>query len=263
MNTGLKDKKVLVTGSTKGIGFQTALSFAKEGAEVFLHGRSEADVKVAISKIKAIVPNAKLGGLSADLAIEEGIQKLTKEIPELDVLVNNAGYFEPKPFFEIKREDWKKMYETNVLSGAELTQYYLKGMIQRNYGRIVFVSSESALNIPVEMVHYGMSKTAQLSISRGSAEVCKGTNVTVNSVLPGPTLSEGVEDFIESLAKEKGKSKEEMAKDFIRENRPSSLVERFAKPEEIANVILFLASELASMINGASVRADGGVYKSI
>ncbi|TGM82158.1 SDR family oxidoreductase [Leptospira mtsangambouensis] len=263
MNTGLKDKKVLVTGSTKGIGFQTALSFAKEGAEVFLHGRSEADVKVAISKIKAIVPNAKLGGVSADLAIEEGIQKLTKEIPELDVLVNNAGYFEPKPFFEIKREDWKKMYETNVLSGAELTQYYLKGMIQRNYGRIVFVSSESALNIPVEMVHYGMSKTAQLSISRGSAEVCKGTSVTVNSVLPGPTLSEGVEDFIESLAKEKGKSKEEMAKDFIRENRPSSLVERFAKPEEIANVILFLASELASMINGASVRADGGVYKSI
>ncbi|TGK79544.1 SDR family oxidoreductase [Leptospira bourretii] len=263
MNTGLKDKKVLVTGSTKGIGFQTALSFTKEGAEVFLHGRSEEDVKVAISKIKAIVPNAKLGGVSADLAIEEGIQKLTKEIPELDVLVNNAGYFEPKPFFEIKREDWKRMYETNVLSGAELTQYYLKGMIQRNYGRIVFVSSESALNIPVEMVHYGMSKTAQLSIARGSAEVCKGTSVTVNSVLPGPTLSEGVEDFIESLAKEKGKSKEEMAKDFIRENRPSSLVGRFAKPEEIANVILFLTSELASMINGASVRADGGVYKSI
>lgn len=263
MNTGLKDKKVLVTGSTKGIGYQTAVSFAKEGAEVFLHGRSEADVKVAISKIKSIVPNAKLGGVPADLAIEEGIQKLTKEIPELDVLVNNAGYFEPKPFFEIKREDWKKMYETNVLSGAELTQYYLKGMIQRNYGRIVFVSSESALNIPVEMVHYGMSKTAQLSIARGSAEVCKGTNVTVNSVLPGPTLSEGVEDFIETLAKEKGKSKEEMAKDFIRENRPSSLVGRFAKPEEIANVILFLASELASMINGASVRADGGVYKSI
>lgn len=263
MNTGLKDKKVLVTGSTKGIGYQTAVSFAKEGAEVFLHGRSEADVKVAISKIKSIVPNAKLGGVPADLAIEGGIQKLTKEIPELDVLVNNAGYFEPKPFFEIKREDWKKMYETNVLSCAELTQYYLKGMIQRNYGRIVFVSSESALNIPVEMVHYGMSKTAQLSIARGSAEVCKGTNVTVNSVLPGPTLSEGVEDFIETLAKEKGKSKEEMAKDFIRENRPSSLVGRFAKPEEIANVILFLASELASMINGASVRADGGVYKSI
>lgn len=263
MNTGLKDKKVLVTGSTKGIGFQTALSFAKEGAEVFLHGRSDAAVKIATSEIKSIAPNAKLGGVSADLALEEGIQKLTKEIPYLDVLVNNAGYFEPKPFFEIKREDWKKMYETNVLSGAELTQHYLKGMIERNYGRVVFVSSESALNIPVEMVHYGMSKTAQLSVSRGSAEVCKGTNVTVNSVLPGPTLSEGVEDFIESLAKEKGKSKEEMARDFIRENRPSSLAGRFAKPEEIANVILFLASDLASMINGASVRADGGVYKSI
>ncbi|MCT8332335.1 SDR family oxidoreductase [Leptospira sp. 85282-16] len=263
MNTGLNNKKVLVTGSTKGIGFQTALSFAKEGAEVFIHGRSDKAVDAAISEIKSILPNAKLGGVSADLAIEEGIQKLTKQIPELDVLVNNAGYFEPKPFFEIKREDWKKMYETNVLSGAELTQNYLQGMLKRNSGRIIFVSSESALNIPVEMVHYGMSKTAQLSIARGSAEVCKGTKVTVNSVLPGPTLSEGVEEFIEALAKEKGKSKEEMATDFIRENRPSSLVGRFAKPEEIANVIVFLASDLASMINGSSVRADGGVYKSI
>ncbi|TGL37226.1 SDR family NAD(P)-dependent oxidoreductase [Leptospira perdikensis] len=263
MNTGLKDKKVLVTGSTKGIGFQTALSFAKEGAEVFLHGRSDSAVETAKAEIKSILPNAKLGGVFADLAAEEGIQKLTKQIPELDVLINNAGYFEPKPFFEISREDWKKMYETNVLSGAELTQNYLKGMLKRNYGRIVFVSSESALNIPVEMVHYGMSKTAQLSISRGSAEVCKGTNVTVNSVLPGPTLSEGVEEFIQALAKEKGKSNEEMARDFIRENRPSSLAGRFAKPEEIANVIVFLASDLASMINGASVRADGGVYKSI
>lgn len=263
MNTGLKDKKVLVTGSTKGIGFQTALSFAKEGAEVFIHGRSDKAVEAAITEIKSILPNAKLGGVSADLAFEEGIQKLTKQIPELDVLVNNAGYFEPKPFFEIKREDWKQMYETNVLSGAELTQNYLKGMLKRNSGRIIFVSSESALNIPVEMVHYGMSKTAQLSIARGSAEVCKGTKVTVNSVLPGPTLSEGVEEFIEALAKEKGKSKAEMATDFIRENRPSSLVGRFAKPEEIANVIVFLASDLASMINGSSVRADGGVYKSI
>ncbi|TGK48462.1 SDR family NAD(P)-dependent oxidoreductase [Leptospira bouyouniensis] len=263
MNTGLKNKKVLVTGSTKGIGFQTALKFAEEGAEVVIHGRKDDAVHNAIKEIKSKLPESKLGGSSADLATEEGIQKLIKEIPYVDVLINNAGYFEPKPFFEITREDWKKMYETNVLSGAELTQHYLKGMLERDSGRIIFVSSESALNIPAEMVHYGMSKTAQLSISRGSAEIAKGSRVTVNSVLPGPTLSEGVEEFIESLAKAHGKSNEEMAKDFIRENRPSSLVQRFAKPEEIANVIVFLASELASMIHGASVRADGGVYKSI
>ncbi|PJZ45387.1 SDR family NAD(P)-dependent oxidoreductase [Leptospira brenneri] len=263
MNTGLKNKKVLVTGSTKGIGFQTALGFAKEGAEVLVHGRSEKAVETAIAEIKKIIPESKLAGVSADLATEDGIQKLIRQVPEVDVLINNAGYFEPKEFFAITREDWKNMYETNVLSGAELTQNYLKGMLERNSGRVVFVSSESALNIPVEMVHYGMSKTAQLSISRGSAEVCKGTNVTVNSVLPGPTLSEGVEEFIQALAKSQGKSNEEMAKDFIRENRPSSLAGRFAKPEEIANVIVFLASDLASMINGASVRADGGVYKSI
>ncbi|TGK91880.1 SDR family oxidoreductase [Leptospira brenneri] len=263
MNTGLKNKKVLVTGSTKGIGFQTALGFAKEGAEVLVHGRSEKAVETAIAEIKKLIPESKLAGVSADLATEDGIQKLIRQIPEVDVLINNAGYFEPKEFFAITREDWKNMYETNVLSGAELTQNYLKGMLERNSGRVVFVSSESALNIPVEMVHYGMSKTAQLSISRGSAEVCKGTNVTVNSVLPGPTLSEGVEEFIQALAKSQGKSNEEMAKDFIRENRPSSLAGRFAKPEEIANVIVFLASDLASMINGASVRADGGVYKSI
>lgn len=263
MNTGLKEKKVLVTGSTKGIGFQTAVQFAREGAEVFVHGRTDAAVAKAIAEIQAIQPNSKLGGVSADLALEEGIQKLIKEIPEVDILINNAGYFEPKPFFEITREDWKKMYDTNVLSGAELTQHYLKGMLERDYGRIVFVSSESALNIPVEMVHYGMSKTAQLSISRGSAEITKGSQVRVNSVLPGPTLSEGVEDFIQSLAIAQGKTKETMAKDFIIENRPTSLAQRFARPEEIANVILFLASDLSSMINGASVRADGGVFKSI
>ncbi|EOQ97911.1 KR domain protein [Leptospira wolbachii serovar Codice str. CDC] len=263
MITGLKDKKVLVTGSTKGIGFQTAVQFAKEGAEVFVHGRTDTAVAKAITEIKSIHPDSKLGGVSADLASEAGILKLTKEIPELDVLINNAGYFEPKPFFEITREDWKKMYETNVLSGALLTQHYLKGMLKRNYGRIVFVSSESALNIPVEMVHYGMSKTAQLSISRGSAEITKGSEVRVNSVLPGPTLSEGVEDFIQSLAKAQGKTNEAMAKDFIVENRPTSLVQRFAKPEEIANIILFLASDQSSMINGASVLADGGVFKSI
>lgn len=263
MNTGLKNKKVLVTGSTKGIGFQTAIQFAKEGALVFVHGRSDLAVEKAITEIKSIQPEAKLAGVSADLALEEGIQKLTKEIKEVDILINNAGYFEPKSFFEITRGDWIKMYETNVLSGAILTQHYLKGMLERDYGRIVFVSSESALNIPVEMVHYGMSKTAQLSISRGSAEVCKGTQVRVNSVLPGPTLSEGVEDFIQSLAKTQGKTNEAMAKDFIVENRPTSLAQRFAKPEEIAHVILFLASDLSSMINGASVRADGGVYKSI
>ncbi|TGN18408.1 SDR family NAD(P)-dependent oxidoreductase [Leptospira idonii] len=263
MDLQLRNKKVLVTGSTKGIGFQTAIAFAKEEAEVYLHGRSEKNVNEALEKIRSLFPNSKLQGVSADLNQEEGIEEIKRKIPELDILINNAGYFEPKPFFEIGREDWKQMFDTNVLSGARLTQIYLEGMIRRNEGRVIFVSSESALNIPVEMVHYGMSKTAQLSIARGSAELCKGTNVTVNSILPGPTLSEGVEEFIASLAEQNGKSIEVMAKDFIKENRPSSLAQRFAKPEEIANLIVFLASPLSSMINGAAVRADGGVVKTI
>ncbi|WP_411822828.1 SDR family NAD(P)-dependent oxidoreductase [Leptospira sp. 'Mane'] len=263
MDLGIKDKKVLITGSTKGIGFKIAEGMGKEGSIVYVNGRTKAAVDKAIKELKQSIPEGKFLEAIGDISNEEGISELHKKIPEIDILINNAGYFEPKSFFEITRNDWTQIYETNVVSGARLTQIYLKGMIQRNQGRVIFISSESALNIPVEMVHYGMTKTAQLSIARGSAELCKGTNVTVNSILPGPTLSEGVEEFIHSLAVSSGKSDADMANDFIKENRPSSINQRFAKPEEIANVVVFLSSEKASMINGSAVRVDGGVIKSI
>ncbi|TGN08147.1 SDR family NAD(P)-dependent oxidoreductase [Leptospira ilyithenensis] len=263
MDLGLKDKKVLITGSSKGIGFKIAEGFGREGSVVYVNGRTEEAVDQAIKGLKQSVPKGTFLEAVGNVSTEEGISHLQAKIGEVDVLINNAGFFEPKSFFEITREDWTQIYETNVLSGARLTQIYLKGMIKRNWGRVIFISSESAINIPVEMVHYGMSKTAQLSIARGSAELCKGTNVTVNSILPGPTLSEGVEQFIHSLAVNSGKSDKDMANDFIRENRPSSINQRFAKPEEIADVVVFLASEKASMINGSAVRVDGGVIKSI
>ncbi len=263
MDFKFNGKKVLVTGSTKGIGFKTVELFAKEGASVIINGRSADSVSEAMKELAKLVPAAQAQGAVADVSTEEGIHKLINEIPDVDILVNNAGYFEPRPFFEIRREEWIKMYTTNVLSGAELTQFYLQKMLKKNYGRVLFISSESALNIPAEMVHYGMSKTAQLAVARGGAEMCRGTNVTVNSVLPGPTLSEGVEDFIKALAEQNGHTPEQAARDFIRDNRPTSIAQRFAKPEEVANVIVFLASEKAAMINGSAVRVDGGVVKSI
>lgn len=263
MDLNLKGKKVLVTGSTKGIGYKTIELFAKEGASVILNGRSSDSVASATKELEKAVAGVKVQGVIADVATEEGLRKVKNEVLDVDILVNNAGFFEPRPYFEITREEWLKMYTTNVLSGAELTQFYLPKMLKKNQGRVLFISSESALNVPNEMIHYGMSKTAQLTISRGSAEMCRDTNVTVNSVLPGPTFSEGVEEFVKALAKQQGKSEEQAAKDFIRDNRPTSINQRFAKPEEIANVIVFLASEKAAMINGASVRVDGGVFKSI
>lgn len=263
MELNLKNKKALITGSSKGIGFQIAAILAKEGAHVVLNARSAADIETAKKKILAETPSAQVSGVASDVGTEDGIQKLIREIPDVDILVNNAGFFEPRPFAEIRREDWQKMFDTNVLSGAELTQYYLPRMIKRNQGRVFFISSESALNIPVEMVHYGMSKTAQLAVARGAAELCKSTNVTVNSVLPGPTMSEGVEEFVKALATQQKKSVDQAAKDFIKDHRPSSINQRFATPEEIANVVVFLSSEKAAMINGASVRVDGGVVKTI
>ncbi len=259
--TRFKRKKVLVTGSTKGIGYKTAELFAKEGAEVFINGRSKESTTEALQELQKI--GLKAQAVIADVATEEGLHKIINEISDVDILVNNAGYFEPRPFFEIRRDDWMKMYSTNVLSGAQLTQFYLPKMLKKNHGRVLFISSESALNVPVEMIHYGMSKTAQLTISRGSAELCRGTNVTVNSVLPGPTFSEGVEDFVKNLAQQNNKSVDQAGSDFIREHRPTSINQRFATPEEIANVVVFLSSDKAAMINGTAVRVDGGVFKSI
>jgi NAD(P)-dependent dehydrogenase (short-subunit alcohol dehydrogenase family) len=253
MDLQLKDKKVLVTGSAKGIGLATAEAFLREGAHVWINGRTEESVRAALSGLKEKYPDARVQAIVADVGTEAGIEAITNKIPELDVLVNNAGMFRPEEFAKISRESWIQFYEVNVLSGARLTQFYLPKMIEKNWGRVVFISSESALNIPVEMVHYGMTKTAQLAVSRGAAEVCKGSRVTVNSVLPGPTYSEGVQDFVKKLGITE--------KQFFTEARPSSIAQRFAKTEEVADLVVFVSSARAAMINGAALRVDGGTAK--
>lgn len=252
MDLQLKGKKVLVTGSAKGIGLKTAEVFLKEGAEVWVNGRSADSVSKALDALRK-AGETDVHGVVGDVGTEAGIKSITEALPDADVLVNNAGIFRPEPFAEISRESWLEMFEVNVLSGARLTQFYLPRMIKRNSGRVIFISSESALSTPEEMVHYGMSKTAQLAVARGAAETCRGTRVTVNSVLPGPTLSDGVGTFVKELGITE--------KDFFQKARPSSIAQRFATTEEVANLVVFVAGEGASMINGASLRVDGGTAK--
>jgi NAD(P)-dependent dehydrogenase (short-subunit alcohol dehydrogenase family) len=263
MDLGLRHKLVLVTGSTAGIGFASARLFAREGARVVVNGRSEGRVNEAAAKLQAEVKGADVQGVVADLASMHGAQKLLREVPEVDVLVNNAGIFEPKAFEEISDGEWTTMFETNVMSGVRLARHYLPRMLHRGSGRIVFVSSESALQIPVEMIHYGMTKTAQLAIARGLAERTKGTGVTVNSVLPGPTGSEGVKEFVRRLAAQRGVSVDEQEREFFANARPTSLLARFATPEEVANMIVYVSSAAASATNGAALRVDGGVVRAI
>lgn len=260
MNLELKGKKAFVSGSTAGIGLSIANRLAQEGAEVWLNGRTQERVDKAIAQLGK---EGKLHGIAADLGTAEGCAEVVRQLPELDILVNNVGIFEPKPFAQISDEEWQRFFTVNVLSGVRLSRAYLEGMKERNWGRIVFISSESGLQIPVEMIHYGTTKTAQLAIARGLAETCRGTAVTVNSVLPGPTASEGVTEFVGQLAREKKLSNEEFEKEFFQSARPSSIVQRFLEPAEIANVVAFVCSPLASAMNGASVRADGGVVRSI
>jgi NAD(P)-dependent dehydrogenase (short-subunit alcohol dehydrogenase family) len=263
MDLRLRDKRVLITGSSAGIGFAAAAGFAREGAAVMLNGRNEARLDDAKKRLLALVPDASVRAIAADVGTAKGCADLIEALPELDVLVNNAGIFEPKPFASIPDEDWMRFFEVNVMSGVRLSRHYLERMLAKGEGRILFVSSESGSQIPVEMIHYGMTKTAQLAISRGLAELTRGTNVTVNTVLPGPTASEGVSDFVAKLASEQGLSPEEMEKQFFATARPSSLLQRFATSEEIANLIVYLASPRASATNGAAVRVDGGVLRSI
>ncbi|MEH2239280.1 SDR family NAD(P)-dependent oxidoreductase [Nostoc sp.] len=263
MDLKLHGKSALVSGSTAGIGFAIAQGLAQEGASVIVNGRSEERIAQAIAKIKQSTPDAKVSGVVADVATASGIEQLFQKVPQVDILINNVGIYEPKAFFDITDEDWLKILEVNVLSGVRLSRQYLQKQLEQNWGRIIFISSESAIQIPVEMIHYGTTKTAQLAIARGLAEMTVGTGVTVNSVLPGPTRSEGVEGFISQLAQERGIAIAEVEAEFFQNVRPSSLIKRFATNEEVAAIVVYLSSPVASATNGAALRVDGGVIRSI
>ena len=263
MKIDLSGKTALVTGSTTGIGHAIARGLAAAGAEVTVNGRTQAKVDGAVAAIKKAVPGAKVKGVAGSVSTVEGCNTIVTALPEVDILVNNAGIFEPKDFFETPDEDWNRFFEVNVMSSVRLSRAYMQGMLKRNWGRIIFISSESALNIPKEMIHYGMTKAAQLAVSRGLAEITRGTAVTVNSVLPGPTMSEGVETFVKDLAKQNGQSVEDAASQFVKQFRPTSLLQRFATVEEIANMVIYVASKESSATNGAALRAEGGIVQTI
>ena len=263
MNYQLDHKLCLVTGSTAGIGLAIATALAGEGAEVIVNGRTDDRVAEAIKKIHAKHPHAKLEAFAGDLSQADEVDEVYKRFPEIDVLVNNLGMYEPKPFDKITDADWHAIIETNFFSGVRLSRAYLPIMLNHNWGRIIFISSESAVQIPKEMIHYGVTKTMQIALARGLAETTKGTGVTVNSVLPGPTRSEGVETFVKTLAKDQGKSIAEVEKDFFTTVRPGSLIQRFATNEEVANTVAYVASPLSSATNGAALRVEGGCVTSI
>jgi NAD(P)-dependent dehydrogenase (short-subunit alcohol dehydrogenase family) len=256
MNLQLENKTALVTGSTKGIGFAIARWLAAEGANVVVNGRSADSSKAAAAKIG---PRAR--GVAADVSTPAGCDALVQQLPAVDILVNNAGIFEPKPFVEIPDADWERFYQINVMSGVRLTRAYLPEMLKRNWGRVIFISSESGVQIPEEMIHYGMTKAAQLALVNGIAQLTKGTAVTVNAVLPGPTASEGVTDFVGALASQSKQTPAEFEKEFFRSVRPTSLLQRFATVDEVAATVAFICSPLASATNGAAVRVDAGVLR--
>ena len=263
MDLQLSGKLALVTGSTAGIGLAIGLTLAGEGATVIINGRSEKRVVEAIENIRQKHPYAKLEALVGDLSKVEAVKRATDSFPHVDILINNLGIYEPKSFEDIADEDWAAIIETNFMSGVRLSRHYLPTMKAKNWGRIIFISSESAINIPVEMIHYGVTKTMQLALARGLAESTAGSGVTVNSILPGPTRSEGVEGFVSQMAKSRNVEPSVVEKEFFETVRPSSLLKRFATTEEVAALVAFVASPLSSATNGAALRADGGVVRSI
>jgi NAD(P)-dependent dehydrogenase (short-subunit alcohol dehydrogenase family) len=268
MDLQLVGKTALVSGSTAGIGLAIASGLAQEGATVYVNGRTEARVRQAMAQVEASKAQVKqtqgtVEGIAADLGSVEGCVELFSQLPNVDILVNNLGIFEARLFAQISDDDWRRFFEVNVLSGVRLSRQYLPGMLKNNWGRILFISSESAVQIPVEMIHYGMTKTAQLAIARGLAESVAGSKVTVNSILAGPTRSEGVSGFVSDLAAQKGVNEAQVEKEFFETIRPSSLIKRFATTEEVAALAVYVASERSSATTGAALRVDGGVVRSI
>lgn len=264
MDLQLKGLRALVTGSSAGIGYAIAELLYKEGATVYLNGRSQLRVDEALKHLHASAGvSGTAYGLASDLATAEGASKLISELPDVDILINNVGIYEPKEFAQITDEDWLHTFEVNVMSGIRLSRHYIEGMRKRDWGRIVFISSESGVNIPSEMIHYGVTKTAQIAVARGLAETTVGTKITVNSVLPGPTASEGVEQFIKEMAKQGNTNAESVEKELFEKIRPTSLLKRLATSEEVASMVAYVCSPLAAATNGAALRVDGGVVRSI
>ena len=261
MDLRLKGKRALVTGSTAGIGLAIATSLAQEGARVIVTGRTQTGVSEAVADVEAAT-GGDIVGFAGDLGTDAAVKELVRLHSGIEIVVNNLGIFEPTPFEEISDADWMRFFEINVLSGVRLARLCLPAMKRANWGRIIFISSESALQIPVEMIHYGVTKTAQIALARGLAEAAAGTGITVNSVLPGPTKSRGVVDFVGALTRGGDKSFEEFETEFFEKVRPTSLIKRFATPEEVASLVTYIASPLASATTGAALRVDGGVVKS-
>ncbi|MFZ0597243.1 MAG: SDR family oxidoreductase [Flavobacterium sp.] len=262
MDLQLKGKTAFVSGSTGGIGYAIALGLLREGTKVYINGRTEERVQATIEKLKKEVPDALVEGIAADFAKVEEVNNLFTVLPEVDILINNVGVYGDQPFETTGDDVWLHDFEVNVLSGVRLSRYYAPKMKAKNWGRIIFISSESAVNIPDDMILYGVTKTAYLALSRGLAKHLKGTNVTVNAILPGPTLAEGTEKMFEDISKEKGISIKEAQIDFIKEKRPSSIIQRWAETEEVANMVVYIASPLSSATSGAALRVDGGVVDS-
>ena len=261
MDLGLEGKLALVSGSTAGIGYAIAEQLVRESARVIVNGRTANATDAAVAKLNEIAAGKALP-FSADLSTAAAAAEVAKKYPDVDIVVNNLGIFEPKDFLEITDDEWKRFFEVNFLSGVRLARLYLPAMKKKNWGRIIFISSESGVQIPPEMIHYGVTKTAQLALSRGLAESLAGTGITVNSVLPGPTRSRGVEEFVTALGKREGKTFQQFETEFFQKVRPTSLIKRFAKPEEVAAMVAYVASPLSSATTGAALRVDGGVVKS-